>query len=410
MMGGCFFRDVALSAFLCLALNHRTASAFVTSPQKGLLHSKYASPCSMVHRPCHIKSSFQLTRNSRIMQPPLQMVDDSFDEDDEISILMAKAAQLRAEAAKLEAEKAQSIASAAEKAFKQFDTDNDGEISLEELKKGLEKNLKVELSDKRVKDLMAAFDASGDGKLQQDEFVGVNIFRNKLESLVRDEKESAKQAAEASRKEEEAAKLAEARVNFLNEKLPTSTDKVVSVLPYLFPLLDSLQYARFLLTSEDGTPNPIGIPFLILYTLYRKVPFSGFVAFFAINFLSGNPKLNRLIRFNSQQAIFLDIALIFPGLIFGIAGSALPAIGVELPKIVTEVSSDATFVVVAIAIIYCTVSSLLGVEPNKLPYISQSVDDRMPTLDMFDEKGGFVPRDRREGKDDEKDDDSDKKK
>ena len=72
----------------------------------------------------------------------------------------------------------------------------------------------------------------------------------------------------------------------------------------------------------------------------------------------------------------------------------LPAIGVELPKIVTEVSSDVTFVVVAIAILYCTVSSLLGVEPNKLPYISQSVDDRMPTLDMFDEKGSFVPQDR----------------
>ncbi len=43
----------------------------------------------------------------------------------------------------MKAEKAQQLADAAEKAFRQFDTNQDGEISFAELKTGLEKVLKV---------------------------------------------------------------------------------------------------------------------------------------------------------------------------------------------------------------------------------------------------------------------------
>ena len=39
------------------------------------------------------------------------------------------------------------------------------------------------MSDKRVTELMKEFDESGDGALQFDEFVGVDIFRNRLEAL-----------------------------------------------------------------------------------------------------------------------------------------------------------------------------------------------------------------------------------
>lgn len=53
------------------------------------------------------------------------------------------AAKLRAEAASLEADKAQQMAQAAQKAFNKFDINDDGEVSLSELKIGLEKELKV---------------------------------------------------------------------------------------------------------------------------------------------------------------------------------------------------------------------------------------------------------------------------
>merc|ERR1739842_231381 len=129
-----------------------------------------------------------------------------------------------------------------------------------------------------------------------------------------------------------------------NDKAPTNQDKILSILPYLFPLMDGLQYGRFLLGAEGAEANPFVVILALLYALYRSVPFSGFIAFFVLNFLGGNPSINRLIRFNMQQAIFIDIALFFPGLLSGLFGVVLGGAGVQLPSIVTQVSTDAIFV------------------------------------------------------------------
>ena len=64
-------------------------------------------------------------------------------------------------------------------------------------------------------------------------------------------------------------------------------------------------------------------------------------------------------------------------------------------------SSDLVFAGVVAAILYSSISSLLGITPDKLPFISQAASDRMPTIDMFDDQGRFIPRDAREKKDDE---------
>ena len=108
------------------------------------------------------------------------------DDVDEVERLKSMAAKLRAEAASLEAEQQQEMADAAQRAFDKFDTNSDGEVSLQELKAGLEKAFKTELPDKRVAKLMEDFDKSGDGALQLDEFVTVEQFRNKLDSLARE--------------------------------------------------------------------------------------------------------------------------------------------------------------------------------------------------------------------------------
>lgn len=110
--------------------------------------------------------------------------------------------------------------------------------------------------------------------------------------------------------------------------------------------------------------------------------------------------LDRLVRWNLQQAIFVDIALIFPGLLQGLAKFALPAVGLSLPASFTETFDDVTFVALLGVLGYCAVSSLLGREPGGIPFVSKAVGDRMPTIDMFDDEGRFIPRQMRE-KDDE---------
>lgn len=82
---------------------------------------------------------------SSIVKPFISLASTptSDDTDEEIIRLRSLASKLRAEASALEAEKAQQMANAAERAFRKFDVNNDGEISLEELKLGLERELKV---------------------------------------------------------------------------------------------------------------------------------------------------------------------------------------------------------------------------------------------------------------------------
>jgi len=334
-------------------------------------------------------------------------VEDQEAKDGEIQRLKSMAAKLRAEAAALEAEKVNEMAKAAEKAFNKFDLNDDGVISTAELKAGLEKALKVDLTNDRVAQLMAEFDTTGDATLKLDEFVTVDQFRNRLEALAREEKRIADDAAKQAKLQEEEASALQATLDLLNDRPPTAQDKVISILPYLFPLMDGLQFGRFLLSGQEDNPL-VGI-LAVIYSLYRSVPFSGFVVFFLLSFLSNNPSLNRLVRFNMQQAIFLDIALFFPGLIAAVYSLVVSGLGGGgIPPAVTELGTDAMFVTLLASLAYCTISSALGYAPDKLPIISQAALDRMPTVEWFDEKGQFIPRELREEK--KKKDDDEKKK
>lgn len=382
---------LALAVALDVSGNNNQVTAF--SPQTSVartatrtLHS--AAPTTQYRTPS--TSSLFMSESS------------STDEDDEITRLKAMAQKLRAEAAGLEAEQAEERANVARMAFEKFDDNSDGKISLDELKAGLEASLKTDIPQERVQKLMTKFDVSGDGYLQLEEMVSVDQFRNQLEAFSREEKQFAREASNEAQKEQAAAQKAEAKMAVLNDKDPSQSDKVLSILPYLFPLFDSLQFARFFFMANEDNPvlQIVGLG----YALYRSIPFSGFVAFIALNTLSNNPGLNKLIRFNMQQAIFLDIALFFPGLFGALLAGAGSAAGFQIPQAVTETGTTAVFGVLALAVVYSSVSSLLGVTPDKIPFISGAVQDRMPTIDSFDDEGRYIPRTMRENKDDEKKD------
>jgi hypothetical protein len=105
-----------------------------------------------------------------------------------------------------------------------------------------------------------------------------------------------------------------------------------------------------------------------------------------------------------QQAIFIDIALFFPGLLTALLGFILGGSNVQIPAIVTQFSTDTIFVTLLAVLGYCTVSSILGITPNKVPIVSTAVDDRMPTVDMFDiDSEGNIFSKPREEENDEKD-------
>ena len=327
-----------------------------------------------------------------------------------IAALKAEAARFRAEASEMEQIQAKERAEKLEQIFQSFDTNKDGEISVEELRQGLNTMFKdLALTDERAEKLLKAFDDSGDGALQLEEFTTIDAFRMKLDDLIREEKEAVLVSQREATEARQAADLAEEKVKALEELLndspPTLSDRVVSLIPYLFPLVDSIQFGQYMLNKEIDTPL-VGFVTTV-YAIYQAVPFSGLFAFFALNFLSGNMALNRLVRFNMQQAILVDIALIIPGLLGGLATYILPNVwGIPIqPEMVVQ-ASTLTFLLTSAVILYSCASSLAGQVPDKIPIISERVEKRVPTADMFNEKGEFVGRDGKaakgEGEEEEK--------
>eukprot|EP00978_Attheya_sp_CCMP212_P028022 scaffold95573_cov54-Attheya_sp.AAC.4 len=175
-------------------------------------------------------------------------------------------------------------------------------------------------------------------------------------SLAREEKQIAMEAAKKAKTEAEEVKQINLEI-VINDKPPTGQDKLLSVLPYLFPLMDGLTFGRFLLAREDES-NLVVAVIAPLYTLYHSIPFKGFAAFFTLIFLGFNPSINRLIRFNAQQAIFYKIILFFLSLLASIGGIALNAGGVQIPSQISELGTDAVFVTLLVTLAYCIISSL----------------------------------------------------
>ena len=296
-------------------------------------------------------------------------------------------------------ERAQALADA----FDKLDKNKDGQLNVEELRDGLSQLLKAPITDRQAEELMKIFDEGGDGLLQLNEFQGIEKLKSRLEQFMRDEKMAAIKVEMTAREAKMASEASEKRVQelieLLNSKPPSFSDKLLSIIPYLVPLIDLLQYGRVLLSPFED--NFVIRAWIILYNLYTKIPFAGLVAFFAIQVLSNDMKLNRLVRYNLQQAVYIDIALFFPAIIVAFC-DFLPT---EIHDAVLPIASDITFFVFFSMCLYSIGSSLLGVIPDKIPVISDQVDARVPSAEMFDAEGNFLGK-KKEYKDD-KDSNSD---
>lgn len=82
-----------------------------------------------------------------------------------------------------------------------------------------------------------------------------------------------------------------------------------------------------------------------------------------------NTSISRYIRFNTYQALIIDIALIFPQLFQGV--------NLAIPKSITEVCSTAVFYAVFLAVGYAVVTNAKGEVPDDIPGISDSVYRQM---------------------------------
>ena len=146
----------------------------------------------------------------------------------------------------------------------------------------------------------------------------------------------------------------------------TVKDRIFAALPYLLPLLYALPFGVFLL-RQFPVLNIILVPLSPLIFIQSTIPFAGLILFFVL-FLAvvRNERIAHFIRFNTMQAILLDILLVLCSFAMSILGRGLGA------NFFIETLSNVIFLGTLAACGYGIVQSLLG-RYAEIPTLSEAV-------------------------------------
>jgi Chloroplast import apparatus Tic20-like len=143
-------------------------------------------------------------------------------------------------------------------------------------------------------------------------------------------------------------------------------ERILAALPYLLPLIDVLEFGRFLFKQFSFLPF-IFYPLLPLLQIY-SIPFAGLIIFFALFFLVvRNEKSSYFVRFNTMQAILIDIVLIATRLIVSIGEPTL-----QKNTFFVETLYNTIFLGFLGILIYSVAQLLLG-HYAEIPTISDAV-------------------------------------
>ena len=94
-------------------------------------------------------------------------------------------------------------------------------------------------------------------------------------------------------------------------------DRFFAALVYALPLVYVLPFGDFLISQTQQIPilgiiiGIIYLPLQPLISIYYSFPFAGIIIFFALFFaVVRNERISHFIRFNTMQAILIDILLV----------------------------------------------------------------------------------------------------
>lgn len=95
-----------------------------------------------------------------------------------------------------------------------------------------------------------------------------------------------------------------------NQAVPP-VERILGIAPYLLPLLDALAFGRYVFAAAPAVTTPILRILGPIYAIYRGIPFVAFGVFLALYVLVvRNVNVSRFIRFNTLQALMIDIAYV----------------------------------------------------------------------------------------------------
>ena len=147
----------------------------------------------------------------------------------------------------------------------------------------------------------------------------------------------------------------------------TFPDRIFACLPYLLPLIDSLGFGSFLF-RQFPVLEVLLIPLQPVLIVYGSLGQIGqLIVFFALFMLVvRNEKINHFIRFNTMQAILLDIVIFLCSVLLRILTS-IPGTDFAM-----ETLANTIFLGILAAVVYSVFQSLMG-KYAEIPTISDAV-------------------------------------
>ena len=146
----------------------------------------------------------------------------------------------------------------------------------------------------------------------------------------------------------------------------TVSERIFACLPYLLPMVQGIGFGLILFNQFPPLANAF-LPIVVLSSIYTSIPFAGLIIFFALFLLVvRNEKISHFIRFNTMQAILLDIVIFLFSIVLQIL-EPVPGTGFAI-----ETLANTLFLGIVAAFVYSVAQSLLG-RYAEIPAISDAV-------------------------------------
>ncbi len=151
----------------------------------------------------------------------------------------------------------------------------------------------------------------------------------------------------------------------------TVSDRIFACLPYLLPVIEVFKEGRFLF-AQFPPLQLLFLPLVPLLNIYYGVSFAGLIIFFALFFfVIRNEKISHFVRFNTMQAILLDIVIFLFGILTEVV-ALVPAGNFAIQTLSTTI-----FLGIMVGVVYSIAQSVLG-RYAEIPAISDAVYMQLP--------------------------------
>jgi hypothetical protein len=144
-------------------------------------------------------------------------------------------------------------------------------------------------------------------------------------------------------------------------------DRIFAALVYLLPLYSAFAFGIFIFQQIPFLGAALEIALYPLAFLYSSLgSFGSLIIFFVLFFaVVRNPRISHFIRFNTMQAILIDILVYLLGLVLGFVARGLGA------NLVVETLFNVVFLGAFAACVYSIIQSVIGKYAD-IPTISEA--------------------------------------